>query len=445
MAIVNSVFKSYDIRGAYPSEINEELAVAVAKAFAFFLQLDKVVVGRDARTSSPALHKALTDTFIEMGVDVYDVGVTNTPLFNYALASQGFKGGIMITASHNPPEFNAFKLIKGGVQMSSPGEIDDVKKIALESGAVQPLKPAKGKIISLDVLEEYVNEVTGHFADVKNLKVVVDYGNGMGSLSAKPVFARLGLTIIPLYEEIDCTFPNHYANPVEEENIEELRKRVVSEKADLGVAFDGDADRAFVIDDTGAVIYPDFMMALIAPHELEGRADKRVYYDLRSSKILAEVVKVNRGIGEMIRVGNPFLKQKLKYEGGVFAGELSGHMMFQDHYCIDDGLYATLKVMKVLALSKKKLSELMKPLQKYYQTPEINTKVKDADETLRKVAESFSDGEHVALDGVFVRYPDWWFSVRKSNTEPVVRLRLEADTKEKMEEMQDKLLKIINS
>ncbi len=443
MAIINSVFKSYDIRGVYPSEINEELAVAVAKAFAFFLQLDKVIVGRDARTSSPALHKTLTDTFLAMGVDVYDIGVTNTPLFNYALAVNGFKAGIMITASHNPPEYNAFKLVKEGVQMSSPGEIDEIKKIALGSGAVKPLKPEKGKLFPLDVIDEYVKELSGHFADVKGLKTVVDYGNGMGSVTAKPVFEKLGLELVPLYEAVDCSFPNHHANPAEEKNIAELRKRVVSEKADLGIAFDGDADRAFIIDDTGAVIYPDFMMALIAPHELEGRADKRVYYDLRSSKILAEVVTANRGAPEMVRVGNPFLKQKLKYQGGVFAGELSGHIMFQDHYCIDDGLYAALKVMKVLALSKKKLSELVKPLQKYYQTPEINTKVKDADETLRKVEESFSDGEHIALDGVFIRFPDWWFSVRKSNTEPVVRLRLEADTDEKMEAMKDKLLKII--
>jgi phosphomannomutase len=445
MAIKLSAFKSYDVRGVYPSEINEELAVAVAKAFAFFLQSDRVLVGRDDRVSSPKLHDALVNTFLDLGVDVYDLGVTNTPLFNYASAIKDFAGGIMITASHNPPEYNAFKIVKDGIQMSSPGELDDVKKIALNSGAISPLRPQKGKLISLEIIDEYVKELSDHFIDVKNLKVVVDYGNGMGSVNAKPVFKKLGLEIIPLYENIDCSFPNHHANPAEEKNIAELRKRVVDEKADLGIAFDGDADRSFIIDNNGDVIYPDIMMTLLVSHELKGRADKRVYFDLRSSKILAEVVKENRGLPEMVRVGNPFLKHKLKDQGGVFAGELSGHIMFQDHYCIDDGLYAALKVMKVLVESKKKLSEIVLPLKKYYQTPEINTKVKDADDTLRKVEESFPKGEHIEMDGVFVRFDDWWFSLRKSNTEPVVRLRVEANTKEKMNEMKEKIMLIVNS
>ena len=444
MAVNPKAFKAYDVRGIYPSEINEETAAAAAKALAFLLETDKLVIGRDCRASSPSIHKAVVNALVEAGADVYDLGIANTPLLNYAVAKKEFAGGIMISASHNPPEYNALKLIQFPcIQLSSPGGMDEIKKLAANPAIAKEVKEKKGKVEKLDIIKEYVEEVSNKFVEVKGLKVVVDYGNGMGSVNAKPVFKKLGMNVIPLYEKIDCSFPNHPANPAEEENLEELRRRVVKEKADLGVAFDGDADRAFCVDETGRIIYPDILMGILVPYELKGRSDKRVYHDLRFTKAVGEVIKENHGEGIMMRVGNPFYKEKLINEGGVFGAELAGHIMFKDHYSMDDGLYAVLKIMKVMVLSGKKLSELAKPLLKYYQSPELNFEVKNPDATLGRLRHAFSDGKNLEIDGVYVHYPDWWFNIRKSNTQPIVRLRLEADSKEKLKKMQEKLVGMI--
>jgi phosphomannomutase len=440
-----NIFKAYDVRGIYPTEINEEAVAAIAKAFAFFLNANKIVIGRDCRASSPSLHKAVVNALVEVGVNVIDIGFCPTPLLNYTISKKGFPGGIMISASHNPKEYNALKLIKAPcLQLSSPGDIDEVKKLVMNPEVVREAQQQKGSVQEFNAIDEYIEDVVEEFVDLKGMRVVVDYGNGMGSLTARRVFEKMGIIVIPLYEAVDCSFPNHPANPAEEKNLEELRKAVVMQKADLGIAFDGDADRAFIIDDTGRIVYPDIMMALLVHSELRGRTDKRVYYDLRSSRILSDVIKQNNGKPIMMRVGNPFTKEKLLKDGGVFGGELSGHMMFQDHYCIDDGLFASLKVMEAVAEAKKKLSELVNPLLKYYPSPEINMRVNNPDDTLQRVRDAFKDGKSVDLDGVFISYPDWWFSLRKSNTEPVVRLRLEANTKQKLDEMQQKILNIIN-
>jgi phosphomannomutase len=432
MAINPKAFKAYDVRGVYPSEINEEVAGAAAKALAFHLQAKEIVVGRDGRASSPSLFKAVCSALVDVGVKVIDIGPCPTPLLHYTVAKKGFAGGIMISASHNPPEYNAFKLVKKPCfQLSSPGDMDFIKKLALNPDVTAKVESNKGAVEKLDILTEYVDELSEHFSGMKPLTVVIDYGNGMGSITAKPVLEKLGIK------------PTHHANPAEEKNLEELKKVVMMQKADLGIAFDGDADRAFIVDDKGRTVYPDIMMALLVPSQLKGRSDKRVYYDLRSSKILPETIKKNHGEAIMMRVGNPFTKEKLLTDGGVFGGELAGHIMFQDHYCIDDGLYAALKVVKLVAESKKKLSLLVKPLHKYHHTPEINTKVANPDDVIKKVKDAFKGGELNELDGILITYPDWWFSLRKSNTEPVVRLRLEANTAEKMHEMRDKIMKMV--
>ncbi|MBU1199782.1 MAG: phosphomannomutase/phosphoglucomutase [Nanoarchaeota archaeon] len=438
------VFKAYDVRGIYPSDLSEKEAAAAAKALAFFLQADNIVIGRDARTSSPAIHKAVVDALVDVGVDVYDIGLCSTPMLYYAIAKKGFAGGIMITASHNPPEYNALKMVKHpNIQLSSPGDMDEIRKLVVNDAIVNEVKEKKGKVQEFEILDEYVEELSEKFSEVKGLKVVVDYGNGMGSINAKPVFEKLDIEVIPLFEEIDCTFPNHPANPHDLENFDDLRKKVVEEKADLGIFFDGDADRCYCVDDTGEIVFTDILIGILIPYELKGRSDKRVYYDLRFSKIIEDVLKENHGQGTKMRVGNPFYKKKLTEEGGVFGAELSGHIIFQDHYAIDDGLYAALKVMKVLVQSRKKLSELAKPLQKYFSSPEFNFRVKNPNMTLGKLRHAFPDGKNLEIDGLYVEYPDWWFSLRKSNTEPIVRLRLEADTKEKLDEMKEKIISMI--
>ena len=439
----SGIFKSYDVRGVYPDELNEESAGIIARAFAHHLQADKIVLGLDDRKSSPKLREAIIRALNSSGVDVYDIGMCPTPLLAYAAAARGFHGAIMISASHNPPQYNAMKLLKDGIQLSSPGELDAVKRLVENHYQIQPVKQGTGQTFSLDTLKDYTAEVAEHFIRVRGLKVAIDYSNGMGSITAKPVLQRLGLTIIPLNEKIDGTFPNHAPNPSDEKNLEQLRAAVLKEGADCGVFFDGDADRAFFIDSTGRTIYPDIITAILAPEELKGRTEKHVYYDLRFSRIVPHAVKECRGEPVMMRVGNPFYKEKLKNDGGVFAAELSGHIMFKDHYCIDDGLYAALKVLAVIFDSRKSLSELAGPLMKYYSTPELSFEAKDPDLVLKKAREAFRDGESVELDGVYISYPDWWFSLRKSNTEPLVRLRIEADTKEKLDEMKKKITSML--
>ncbi|MBN1792939.1 phosphomannomutase/phosphoglucomutase [Candidatus Woesearchaeota archaeon] len=438
-------FKSYDVRGVYPSDINEEVASLTAKAFAFYLKADKLVIGRDGRESSPSLYASVVEALMELGIDVYDLGLCTTPLLNYAVAAKNFPGGIMITASHNPKEYNALKLVRDAIQFSSPGELDLVKKLVEDPSGIKPWKQGRGRKVTLDVLKDYVSEIVEHFEKVKGLKIIVDCANGMGAITARPVFESLGLDFRFLNEEVNFNTPHHQANPAEEHNLEQLRAAVIEEKADCGVFFDGDADRSLLIDEKGDVVFADILTSILVPHELNGRVDKRVYYDLRFSKVVKEVIGANRGTPVMMRVGNPFYKEKLKNEGGVFAAELSGHMMFQDHYAIDDGLYAALKGLKAMVVEGKKLSELAKSFQKYFTTPEMNYHVKDADEVLSRVADAFKDGKSLELDGVFVSYDDWWFNLRKSNTEPVVRLRIEADSKEKLDAMLKKIEGILKA
>ncbi|MBN2142744.1 phosphomannomutase/phosphoglucomutase [Candidatus Woesearchaeota archaeon] len=438
-----TAFKSYDVRGVYPTDINEELAAAAAKAFVFHMRAGKIVIGRDGRTSSPSIHAAVVEAIMELGVDVFDIGLCPSPLFNYAVATKGFPGGIMITASHSPPEYNALKMNKEGIQICSPGELDDVKKLVIDPSPIKPLGQGRGRKVILDVLKDYVKEVVEHFEKVKGLRVVVDFANGMGAITARPVFEKLGLDFVFLNEEVNFVNPDHLANPLEEKNLVQIRKAVVEEKADCGIFFDGDADRVIFIDEKGRPIYPDILTAIIAPHELQGRADKRVYYDLRFSKAVPDVIREHRGDPVMLRVGNPFYKEKLKNAGGVFAAELSGHMMFQDHYAIDDGLYASLKILKVIVSESKKLSVLADAVNKYHASPELNFHVKDADATMKKVRSSFKGGKVLELDGLTLDFGDWWFNIRKSMTDPVVRLRIEADTAETLAAMRKKIEGII--
>jgi phosphomannomutase len=439
-----SAFRSYDVRGVYPSEINEELAASVARAFASRLHADKVVLGMDARDSSPSLHRAIQKALIGMGVDVYDIGLCTTPLLNYAVVARGFIGGIMISASHNSKEFNAMKLIRQGIQLSSPGELDEIKELVERKEDLKPIKERMGDVFTLDVLNDYVKEIIEHFAKVKGLKVIVDYSSGMGSITAKPVFEKLGLDVIALNEKIDCTFPVHSSDPTHEENVKQLRERVVAESADCGIIFDGDADRSFIIDNLGRVVLPDIITAMLAPHELSGRSEKRIYYDLRFSRVVPEVIAAHRGIPIVMRVGNPYYKERLRNDGGIFAAELSGHMMFQDHYCIDDGLYAALKVLKSMMEHHKKLSDMVQPLKRYHITPELDFTVHDAEAVINRVKEAFKNEKNIPLDGLYIVHREWWFNLRKSNTgESVVRLRIEASTQEKLEELKGRIVALI--
>ena len=438
------IFKAYDIRGIYPDEINEKAAKKIGAAFAKFLagKTKRIIVGRDARISSPSLFEALTNGIISQGMNVIDIGICTTPMLIFAVRKINNNiGGVMVSASHSPPEYNGFKLMgAGSVQMADikRKEIDD---LAMSGGFTGATK--KGKILQKSILDDYASHILKFARNIKGLKIVVDYGNGVGSVSGKAVLSQLPIKVISLYDELDGNFPNHLPDPHHIENMAELRKRVKSENANLGIFFDGDADRAIMIDEKGEIVFTDLLVALLAREELKKYPGEKIYYDLRFSKVVKEIIEESGGVPVMMRVGNPFYKEKMIFEGGALAGEFSGHIMFKDNFGIDDGLFAAIKTMSLMRKSNQKLSELINPLKKYFATEEINLRVGDGDRALQRVAKHFNNGHSIDLDGVYIEYPDWWFNLRKSNTEPLVRLRIEADTKELMENKKNELLKLI--
>lgn len=444
MSVNPNIFKAYDIRGIYPDEINEEVAEKIGAAFVRYLGQDvkKIIVGRDIRLSSPSLFKAISEGITKQGVGVSDIGICTTPMLNFGLIKYGYKGGIMISASHNPAHYNGFKLIEEkGIQLAGK-KIDQIKKIVLENKL--PKAEIKGEVKKLNILNDYLDHILSFAKNIKEgLKIVVDYGNGVGAISARAVFKKLNLEVISIYEEPDGTFPNHLPNPHEIKFMKELQERVKKEKADLGIFFDGDADRSMMIDEKGEIVFPDLLVGFLAKEELKKYPGEKIYYDLRFSKVVKEIIKENGGVPVMMRVGNPFYKEKLILEGGALAGELSGHLMFKENFGIDDGLFAAIKTMDLICLSKKTLSELIKPLKKYFQTEEINLEVKEKDKVLNKVREYFKDGHFIELDGLYIQYPDWWFNLRKSNTEDLVRLRIEAKREKLLKEKKKELLDLI--
>ena len=434
------IFKTYDIRGLSPGELDEEVAYLVGKGFVSFLDEEnpEIVVGRDGRETSPKLFESLKRGLIESGATVFDIGMATTPLLNFAVCKYGHSGGVMITASHNPPEYNGMKLIKkNGLQVYGK-QIKKIKNLIKK----EKFKEGKGQLKEMDPLPEYLEHILSFSKNVDDLKVVVDYGNGVGSLTGKEAFKKVGAEVVGLYDQINPDFPNHLPNP-EPENMKELIKEVKSSGADLGIFFDGDGDRAFFVDERGEIIYPDLIISLLAEEELRESDQKKIYFDLRFSKITAEKISEANGIPEMMRVGNPFYKEKLVKEGGLMGAELSGHIMHKDNYCIDDGLFIAIKMMTFLGSKKKKLSKLIKPLKVYYQSEEINMEVEDKSEALQKAREAYPEGLSVDLDGVYIDFDNWWFNLRKSNTEDLVRLRLEAETEDLLEEKKEELISLI--
>jgi phosphomannomutase len=441
MVLKKCVFKAYDIRGVYPTDLDEETAYLVGRAFVDFLKCKTVVVGRDMRKSGENLFKELSRGITDQGADVIEIGMCTTPMLSFAVARFKYDSGIMISASHNPKQYNAFKLImKNAEQMSTETGIDEVFELCKKNGFKAK---KKGQINRKDILPDYAKHVLSFGKNIKGLKIAVDYGNGVGAISAKPIFSGLGIEVVSMYEEPDGNFPNHEANPVKYETLKALSAKVVSEKADIGIGFDGDGDRSIVLDKKGNIISPDLLLGILAEDELKEKKGGKVYYDLRFSKAIKESIIANKGEPVMMRVGNPFYKSALIHHGGILAGEFSGHIMYKDNFCIDDGLFAAVKLMDLVCKSRKNVSELVKPLQKYFQSEEINFEVHDPKSILEKIENEYSDGEVSDMDGLLVEYDKWWFSIRASNTEPIVRLRLEADTKKLLLEKRKELLEFI--
>ncbi len=439
-----SIFKAYDVRGVYPSELDEKLAYKIGRAFVTFLKVKKVAVSQDMRKSSKSLKKELIRGITDQGADVIEVkGLCSTPRSYFACWFLKAPSSIMVTASHNPGNYNGFKFTREkAIPISGDTGIKDIEKLVLENKFKNVKK--KGNVIKKDIISDYKKHIL-KFIDVKRLKplkVVIDAGNGMGGKDIELVLDKLPLKVIKMYFKPDGNFPNHGANPLKEENLVDIKKKVKEEKADFGIAIDGDADRVFFIDENSETVPADFITCLIAEDILK-KNKGRVLYDLRSSWVVKELIEKNSGKAGMSRVGHAFIKEQMRKEKAIFAGELSGHFYFKDNFYTDSAVIAALKVIQLISEKGKKLSEIVRPLKKYYASGEINSEVGDKQGKMKELAKKYKNGNISWLDGVRIDFKDWWFNVRPSNTEPLLRLNLEAKSKELMEEKRDEVLKII--
>ena len=443
-----ALFKAYDIRGIVPDELDATKAYAIGRACAHFMGEGPIAVGRDARTHTPELADALVQGIRDEGLDVIDLGWAATPMLYFGVEKTGAAGGIMVTASHNPGEYNGFKICRAhAVPVGEASGLKEIEALVPERADAPKADPI-GVCTKEDVTEAYAEHALAVGGSRPKVKVAIDCGNGMASVGLGPILERLGVEVEPLYFEPDGTFPNHEADPLKLENLEDLVSAVKASGADLGVAFDGDGDRAVFVDEKGRTVSADLATALIARHLLKRNPGARVLYDLRSSRVVHEEIEKAGGEAGMCRVGHSFVKAQMREENALFAGELSGHLYFRfsKHLVADDGTAALVAMLDVLGAAGKPLSELIDPLRRYAASGEINRRVADTQAVLQASEAEHADAPFVSrLDGLLVRYPTWWFNLRASNTEPVLRLNLEADTEAEMIERRDELLARIES
>lgn len=439
-----SIFKAYDIRGIVPTELNEEIAEGIGRAFVTFLKCDSVVVGRDVRASGPALFDALARGITSQGADVIDIGNCDTPMFYYS--SKDAPAAMMVTASHNPKEYNGFKLCReNAIPISGDTGIKDIEAIFNNKSFAPATRT--GKITRKNTRDAFVafTRTFARFTGTPRIRMVADCANGSGTFTYPYIFEGLPLDFIPLFMEPDGTFPNHEANPLIAENMRDLQKKVLAEKADLGIAADGDADRCMFVDETGALPRADVIGALIAKEMLKSNPGDAVLYDLRSTRAVAEEITAGGGRPVKCRVGHAFIKKQMRENKAVFAAELSGHFYFREHSYTESSAIAAISILNLMHETGKKLSELIAPIMRYAHSGEINFKVKDKDTVLKKLETAFPGGAVAHMDGLSVDFDDWWFNVRASNTEPLLRLNLEAPTPEQMEAHKAKLVEIIQA
>jgi len=438
------IFKAYDIRGIYPTDLNEDIAYLIGRSFATFLNAEKVVVGHDMRISGPAVFDAVTRGLMDQGADVVSIGLVSTDQYYFACTKLGLPG-MMVTASHNPKAYNGFKMVRRMPQLLSGDEgIQDLRMLVESEDFPQPAR--KGTLSTADFKEEFVQHVLS-LIDVnviKPLKVVADTGNGTVGPILLDVYKHLPVELIGMYLEPDGNLPNHGLDPLQPENRAELEQRVVDEQAAIGLAFDGDGDRFFAIDNRGQFIPGDFLTALMGSYMLEKNQGAKVINDVRSSWAVADMVRANGGVPMVERVGHAFMKRRMSEEGALFAGEVSGHYYFRDFNCADSGIIPSLILIEMLSVKGGTLSDMLSDLEtKYFLSGEINSTVDDQKARIELLAERYSDGLQERMDGLSISYDSWHFNVRPSNTEPLLRLNLEARSQDEMEQRRDEVLKII--
>ncbi|MFA6159655.1 MAG: phosphomannomutase/phosphoglucomutase [Parcubacteria group bacterium] len=441
------IFKAYDIRGLYPEEINGETAYNIGRALVAFTKAKKIAVGRDMRVSSPEMEEALVMGITDQGADVVKIGLASTPMTYFSSWKLAVDVAVIITASHNPAQYNGMKFcFQGAVPIGEGSGMEEIKELAVKGEFIEAEN--KGKVSeNFEIGNQYIDYVAGFFnKDFAKKKIVVDFGNGMGAVE-KGVFEKFpeNLEVDYLFEELDGNFPNHEANPLKVETLEVLQKTVLEKNADLGISYDGDADRVGFVDEKGEAVPMDYLIALLAKEVLKKNPGGLVLMDLRSSNAVKEVIEEAGGKVNRCRVGHSLIKKQMRAEGAIFAGELSGHYFFEANSKAEMATLAVLMLLNLMNETGQKMSELVHDLKRYFHSGEINSEVEDKEAVMNKLKEKYSIGKLDTLDGIRIDFPDWWFSVRASNTEPVLRLNLEAKTKELMEEKREEVLGMIRS
>jgi len=441
---IATVFKAYDVRGVYPEELDEELAYRIGRAFALYLRPRHVVVGRDMRISSPALAEAIIRGLLDQGVDVTNVGLVSTDALYFAVGKYRFDGGVMVTASHNPPEYNGFKLCREEAQaLSLDSGIGEIRDLVLRGEFPEPER--RGTLVEGDILDDFAAHVLS-FIDtsiIKPFTIVVDAGNGMGGLIAPKVLGRLPVRIIPLYFELDGRFPNHVPNPIEPENVRDLQRAIREHGADMGIAFDGDADRMFILDEQARLVGGDMVTALVAKALLQKHPGAKIVYNLICSRAVPETIRQYGGVPIRSRVGHSFIKALMRQHDAIFGGEHSGHFYFRDNWYADSGIIAAVTVLELLSREGVTVSQAITPIDRYYRSGEINVEARDFAAVLQALEEHFHDGQIDHLDGLTVEYPDWWFNARPSNTQPLLRINVEATTPELLRKKTEEVLSVV--
>jgi phosphomannomutase len=444
-----SLFKAYDVRGIVPNELTPELAREIGRALVATLQPGTVVVGRDMRVSSPLLGPALIEGIRDAGAEVVDIGMISTDGLSFAVGKYGYPAGVMVTASHNPTEYNGFKILRAEARALSLDEgLDEIRDRVVD-GHLPPIKPAieRGRLTERDILDDYASHMLSLIDPdkLRPLRIAIDAGNGMAGVTVPRVFRDLPVQVFPMYFEPDGTFPNHPANPIEPENTAELRKVVVENGYDLGAAFDGDADRVFLVDEKGDLIGGDILTSMIASRMLEGNPGAAIVYNLISSRGVPETIAAKGGRPIRSRVGHSYIKETMRQEDAVFGGEHSGHFYFRDIWYADSGMAALLFALEAVSEANQPLSAVIAPLDHRFRSGEINSEVADTAAVMRSIEERYgAEGAEIDhLDGVTVSFPTWWFNVRPSNTQPLLRLNVEADGRQTLDQKTAEVLAMI--
>ncbi|MDO8530039.1 MAG: phosphomannomutase/phosphoglucomutase [bacterium] len=439
--INKAIFKSYDIRGIYPTELNKEAAYQIGKAFIAFTGAKRVAIGHDARLSSPELHTALTEGIISQGADVYTIGQVPTECVYFAIMHLDVDAAMMITASHNPKEYNGIKMMK-----KAGNDIIWVRGKDLLTGIEKdvPDAPEKGAMREADIWDDYINHISTFLGEMKPLKVVVDASNGVIGKAITKIKEKLPVEILELNFEPDGNFPNHSPNPLEEGSCDQIAKKIKAEKADFGFMFDADADRIFLVDEKGAIVPGDTTLLLLAKHFLQKNPGMGISYNAICSRTVPEFVKQWGGVPVRTAVGFVNVRQGLIDHNGIMGGEPSCHYCFRDYFYMDSGMVAFLTLLQIISRDGRPVSEIIKELSPYA-SASINFEVTDKEAILNAIKEKYADGKQDYLDGVTVEYSDWWFNVRPSNTEPLLRLTIEADTLDLLESKKKELSELIQT